>query len=300
MMDRADAAGLGIAAALHVALLAALILLVPTDPIQLPRAPTMEISYEEEVGLVSAGETTEARAPGSAPEEGPPEEAAPVEALPEPLPAPVPPQPPAQPQPQAQAQPTPQAQPRPAPRAPAPQARPQPQQRTATPPRPQAPQQRTATPPRQQPQRQSGNGNRQTSRGPLTAADLKLPPAETDGRSNRPAGAVMNSQAQANIASLIQQQVRPCANRQRSPGPGAERIRVTIRLRINRDGSLAAPPTVVGRTGVDDDNSRYAERVDDLAINTFTACSPLRGLPDELYDVPNGWRDFRLRYNLLR
>jgi hypothetical protein len=133
--------------------------------------------------------------------------------------------------------------------------------------------------------------------GPDFLKGIGNDPASTSQRSS---GAVMTSQAQADIGSLIQRQVLPCANRQRSPGPGAERIRVTIRLRINRNGSLAAPPTVIGRTGVDDDNRRYAERVDDLAINTFTSCSPLRGLPDELYDVPNGWRDFRLRYNLPR
>jgi hypothetical protein len=110
----------------------------------------------------------------------------------------------------------------------------------------------------------------------------------------------MSAPALADIGSMIRRQVQPCASRQRSPGPGAEQIRVTIRLRLNRDGSLAAPPSVSGRTGVTEANSRYAERVDDLAINTFAACSPLRGLPAELYDVPNGWRVFSLRYNLPR
>ena len=55
---------------------------------------------------------------------------------------------------------------------------------------------------------------------------------------------------------------------------------------------------MTGRTGVDDQNSRYLERVEDLAIATFTGCSPLRGLPAELYDVKNGWSNFSLRYSL--
>ena len=83
-----------------------------------------------------------------------------------------------------------------------------------------------------------------------------------------------------------------------NPGPGAERIRVTIRLKINRDGTLASRPVIAGHDGVDDDNRRYLHQVDDRAIATFMGCQPLRGLPAELYDVPNGWSDFSLRYKL--
>ena len=81
-------------------------------------------------------------------------------------------------------------------------------------------------------------------------------------------------------------------------GPGAERIRVTINLKLNRDGTLKSRPTISGHAGVDDDNRRYVDRVDDLAIATFVGCSPLRGLPDDLYDVQNGWSNFSLRYKL--
>ncbi len=51
-------------------------------------------------------------------------------------------------------------------------------------------------------------------------------------------------------------------------------------------------------SGVDGENERYVDRVDDLAIATFKGCSPLRGLPAELYDVPGGWSNFTLRYKL--
>jgi hypothetical protein len=108
----------------------------------------------------------------------------------------------------------------------------------------------------------------------------------------------MSAQAAADIGSAIQRQVQPCANRQVNPGPGADQIRVVVNLRINRDGSLAGPPRIVGHTGVDDSNQRYVTRVDDAVRAIFAACSPLRGLPDELYDVPNGWKSFTLRYRL--
>ena len=122
-------------------------------------------------------------------------------------------------------------------------------------------------------------------------------PARTPPSAAAP-GAVMNAKAAADIGSAILRQVQPCADRQVIPGPGAERIRVSINLKLNRDGSLAAPPRIVNHDGIDTDNRRYLDRVDDLAIATFTGCSPLRGLPPALYDVPNGWRSFTLRFNL--
>jgi hypothetical protein len=100
------------------------------------------------------------------------------------------------------------------------------------------------------------------------------------------------------IRRKIAEQVQPCANRQVKPGPGAERILVAVRLKINRDGTLAGRPAIGEVTGVDDENARYVQRVKDSAIATYMGCQPLRGLPPELYDVPNGWSDFTLRYKL--
>jgi hypothetical protein len=113
-----------------------------------------------------------------------------------------------------------------------------------------------------------------------------------------PQAAVMSQQAAADIGSAIRRQVQPCADRQVKPGPGADRIIVTIRLRMDRDGSLIGNPQVIGHSGIDAENGRYQDRVDDNAIATFKGCSPLRGLPAELYDVPNGWSVFSLRYKL--
>lgn len=119
-----------------------------------------------------------------------------------------------------------------------------------------------------------------------------------NSKSTTPQGATMSAAAMMDIGQKIKQQVQPCANRQTNPGPGAERIRVTIRLRINRDGTLAARPTIEGHDGIDGDNARYQRQVDDRAIATFMGCQPLRGLPADLYDVPNGWSNFLLRYKL--
>lgn len=118
-----------------------------------------------------------------------------------------------------------------------------------------------------------------------------------EGTSEKPP-ARMTGEAAANIRSAIQRQIQPCADRQVSPGPGAERILAKVRLRINRDGSLARPPEIIDHSGVDDTNRLYVRRVDDAVKAIFAGCAPLRGLPDELYDVPGGWSVFVTNYRL--
>ncbi|WCM26066.1 hypothetical protein NDN01_18915 [Sphingomonas sp. QA11] len=101
------------------------------------------------------------------------------------------------------------------------------------------------------------------------------------------------------MAASIRRQFSPCFDRIAKPGPGAERIVLTVRLRYNRDGSLAAAPEMVGGpAGVDDSNRRYVGAVVDGANTAFRDCSPLRGMPPELYDGQNGWNHFSLRYKL--
>jgi hypothetical protein len=121
---------------------------------------------------------------------------------------------------------------------------------------------------------------------------------DPESRSEAPPAAAMSARAMADIGSAIARQVQPCADRQVYPGPGAERIVTPIILRLNRDGSLAGRPRVGQQRGLDDENSRYAQRVADLAVNAFVSCAPLRGLPQDLYDVPRGWSNFTLNYRL--
>jgi outer membrane biosynthesis protein TonB len=110
--------------------------------------------------------------------------------------------------------------------------------------------------------------------------------------------ATMTGEARANIGSAIARQVKPCADRQVIPADEATSIRVTVQLRLKRDGSLAGPIRIAGHEGVTEANKRYVARVDDAVEAIFAQCSPLRGLPQELYDVPGGWSVFTLRYRL--
>jgi hypothetical protein len=122
--------------------------------------------------------------------------------------------------------------------------------------------------------------------------------ASAMAQSTSPAAVPPSAQAAAAMASQIARQIQPCANRQIKPGPGAERIRVTVHIRLNRDGSLIGEPEVTAFDGVDADNGGYLDRIKGNAIATFKECAPIRGLPPELYDVPHGWRDLKMRYKL--
>jgi hypothetical protein len=261
-MDRASATGFGISFVGHVALLAILSLALvhaTNNPIT---PPAMEVSFVDEVGLTSASPqpSSQPAAQARAPEIGPVEDAAPAPAPP--LPAPPLPR-------EAAVAPSPVPAPRPPIRA---QPRPAPPAATAG----------------------TGRTTRRPGLGDLDPRAFGRDPAS---RSNNPPAAAMSAQARADIGQAIARQVQPCADRQAVPY-GAGQIVTQINLRLNRDGSLAARPQIIRQLNADGDNARYAQRAADIAIAAFSQCSPLRGLPQELYDVPRGWSNFTLNYRL--
>lgn len=282
---------IGVSLLAHIVLFTILSLLPPSPPPP-PVAP-MDVTIADDVGLkAGAPNTTVDPAESKAPDIGNPEDSAPpAPAEDKAEPAPPKPQPEAAPPPK----PAPVAKPepkKPAPPAPKPAPKAQPKPAVAAPAKPAV---------------KPGKGTGSTANAVKPKArGLNFGSDYFKGATNKPSpatgtapkSATMSQQAAMDIGQKIKQQVQPCANRQVNPGPGAERIRVTIRLKINRDGTLASRPVIVGHDGVDDDNRRYQRQVDDRAIATFMGCQPLRGLPPELYDVPNGWSDFSLRYKL--
>ena len=282
---------IGLSLLAHLVLFTILSLLPPSPPPP-PVAP-MDVTIADDVGLkAGAPNTTIDPAESKAPDIGNPEDSAPpAPAEDKAEPAPPKPQPEAAPPPK----PAPVAKPepkKPAPPAPKPAPKAQPKPAVAAPAKPEVkPGKGTGS---------TANAIKPKARGLNFGSDYfkgaSTKPSPATGTA--PKSATMSQQAAMDIGQKIKQQVQPCANRQVNPGPGAERIRVTIRLKINRDGTLASKPMIVGHDGVDDDNRRYQRQVDDRAIATFMGCQPLRGLPPELYDVPNGWSDFSLRYKL--
>lgn len=262
-MERAEATGLGVAVVGHVALFAALSLALFRAPSLIPPSDAIEVSFAEDVALQSASPAPAAEppAPATAPDLGAIEEAP---SAPSPSPAP-----------------------------------PQPIPRRATPaPERASPVAQTDPRDRRRPENarnRPGHESRAPRLGDLNLDNIGRDPSPNRSR-NPPAQ--MTGQAAANIAQAILRQIQPCADRQIDPGPGANQIVTAINLRLNRDGSMAARPRVVRQTGINDENRRYADRVADLAIASFTGCAPLRGLPAELYDVPRGWSNFTMNYRL--
>lgn len=300
-MDRAEATGFGIATAGHVALFVALSLSLAVARLPPPVTPPIEVSFVKDVGPVNSAPqpSPTSPAPSAAPEAGPPEEAAPVPpppapAPPAPAPAPSPPPPRAVAPPQPKPAPKPQLATKPAP--PQPAAKPAPAAAKPAPPA------ATPAPAKPAPRRTaSGAGTAATTHGSRLSADILkgIGSDPTPSQSQQAQASVMSAEALAGITAAIKRQIQPCANRQVNPGPGANQIRVTLNLRLNHDGSLARTPTVVRTSGVDGENGRYEDRVKDLAVAAYVGCSPLRGLPDELYQTPKGgWANINMTYNL--
>ena len=147
-----------------------------------------------------------------------------------------------------------------------------------------------------------GNGGDAASkaprpRGSLLGDDFRKSLAATAdrGTATAPRAAAVSASAVAGLGDAIARQVQPCANRIPNPGPGANQIRSKLRIRMNADGTLAARPTMMGQTGVDDENRRYAQRVGELATSAIIQCAPYK-LPAELYE--GGWKDIIVNYRL--
>ncbi len=285
-LDRGEVTGTGIALLLHVGLIVALTMNLARVPTPAEPPPVaIEIVDSDEVALRAAASTpvTAPPPPSQAPEIG---EAPAVEPLPAPpvvtpTPAPTPPQPLARAAPAPTPRPAPPAPP--APRA-QPQPRPSPAPRAAAPAR-QAPAQRPAP-------RVSRLGD-DFLKGIPDAPSAPRPAAAAPQQA-----ATFSAAAKASVDGAIKRQIQPCADRQPAIGAGAERIRVTLNLRLDRDGRLSRPPSIVRTSGVDEDNARFEDLVTDQAIRVFRECAPLR-LPADLYSTPQGgWGNINLVYRV--
>ncbi len=267
-MERAEATGFGVAIVGHVALLAALTygLTQIGSPPAIPAA--MEVSFVDEVGLVSAAPAPAPAPPalGTAPDAGPIEEAAPAPA-PEPEPLP----------------------PRPAPSAP-----PRPAQATVARERA-APPLRPAARPTARPTEQRGSGSGQRTSRSVTDPDfLAGIGSDPAARSNRPP-ATVTGEARASINAAIRRALVPC-ERQPLPAPEAGAIKVDVRVTLNPNGSLASAEVARVLNG-NPALGIYERRMQDLALAIVRRCTPIRGLPAELYDVPRGWRQFTYQFD---
>lgn len=275
MMQRTDQKGLGLAIVAHLLLFAALTISIAkrVPPVQPPQE-AMDVQLVDAVGLRSAAPNPATEAPQEmqAPDQAPPKEAPP------PAPSPTPPQPkPVQQKPQ----PTP-----PSP-TPALKPKPQPPQKALTDilkdVRATAKSEQAGSDARAKADRASAEKVGTLLKGVLGASAGK---GET-------ARATITGAAMNGLAAAIKRQVQPCYELAGLSGTPAMQIVTTLRLRYNKDGSVAGNPQVVEQTGISPANRAYAQQIADVARRAVLRCAPVH-LPAELYE--GGWDDLNFRF----
>lgn len=259
-MRREEMAGLALAVAAHVALVAWLAL-KPPMPAPLPVPERMTVTLSDDVAERSTSPEPRAEAAPAI---------APVLAE---VPAPAP-----QPIPQPQIQP-----PRPALQQPPPkpQPAPKPQPVTKAPAKP-APQ---PSPQLSKPQAKpaGGGGSRIGSDflkgiagGQTPGVKAETPPTQSIGPAVRSA-----------LAGAIARQLKP---KWVAPqGADADQLVTVLDWDLNQDGSLAGPPRLVTQLGVNESNKAQAKRHAEMAIRAVQLAAPFE-LPSELYPA---WRHIR-------
>lgn len=314
-MRKEERIGLAVAVGLHAAVLAAILFIHPRGDVMKP-PERIEVTISDEVGLTSTAPDPGEAAPDKGPELGEPApEAAPV-AEPEPAPVPEPeprpapepaPRPVEKPEPRPQPKPT--ARPKPAPAKPQPKpqppkpkpapAKPKPAPKPAekTPPRKSSaidaivrkPSPKPATPGRSSSSSAASSSNASTpSRKPGSstfddAFGKGTPGASAPKQTGTPAAQIGASQRSA-LGAAINRQIKP---RWQAPqGADVELLVTRVRFRLNRDGSLAGAPEVLGTTGQTASNQAQVERHREQAVRAVRLAAPF-DLPDDLYE---GWK----------
>lgn len=272
-LSREEAAGLVLAVAAHVALVAWLAL-NPPHPAPLPVPERMTVTFSDEVAEKSTSPDPSAQAaPAIAPVIA--ENPVPVPA-PQPEPRPQPQIQPVPPQPRAQPQPTPRPVARVAP-SPRPQPLPQPRAAPAKPaPQPAKP----ATKPG------GGGGSRIGSDFLKGIPGGQNPAARSSGQAAQEIGPAVKSA----LSGAIARQLKP---KWVAPqGADADQLVTVLAWDLNPDGSLAGSPRIVSQAGITDANRTQAQRHAEQAIRAVRLAAPF-DLPDDLYPAWKHVASFR-------
>jgi len=286
--------GLAVAAALHVALVAVLVLRPASVPVVMP-PERIEVSIADEVGLTSASPNPfEQAAADVAPELGEaqpePAPAAPQPVVPEP-PRPFTPPPPRAdpvppPKPKAAAKVAPKPAAKPAPKvAPKPDARKSPidaivKKSSSSTSKGTAKSASTATKPAAKPATSKAGGSKV---GDDFLDGVKG--ATASKGKGRPASSFSTTE-RASFAQSILRQVKPVWQGRVPEGVGTEKLVTTLSIELNPDGTLARKPSVVSQSGIDDSNRAQADRHAEEAIRAVQLAAPF-DLPADQYE---GWK----------
>lgn len=310
-MRKEERIGLVVAVLLHVAVLG-LILFSPRSNDVVKPPERIEVTISDEVGMTSTAPDPGEASPDKSPEQGepapeaapPPPEPAPM-AEPEPAPAPPPaprtvekprpepkpePKPVPKPKPKPVEKPQPKPQPKPAPPKPKP-APPKPAPRPAQTPRKSNAIDAIVNKPSPRPattsQSSSSKANTPPKKAGTSAFDdafkAGTPGASAPKQTGTPAAAI-GASARSALGAAINRQLKP--HWQAPQGADVELLVTRVRFRLNRDGSLAGSPEVIGTSGVNASNQAQVARHQEQAVRAVRLAAPF-DLPDDLYE---GWK----------
>ncbi|HEX8468892.1 MAG TPA: cell envelope biogenesis protein TolA [Allosphingosinicella sp.] len=280
MIDRAEAAGLGVATIGHVALLVALSLGFAATRLPAPKSDPIEVSFVDEVGFESTSPTPAAEAPAPllAPEEGPPAPA---------MPAPPEVQPVPRPEPLAR---TPAPAPVPAPR---PVARPAPPKAGPAPPKPAPSKPAPAAKPAPAKPAQASKPATTRPTGRLSGLLNGVSDRASNSRSTTPPAAAAGPAVEASLVAEVRRQLKPHWQRAVPSGADAEALRTELSLTLGRDGKVTGID-VVRTTGITASNRPQVALHQERARRAVTLASPFN-LPDKYYDA---WRQLNVTLDL--
>lgn len=299
-LRKGEGLGLAVALALHAGLLALIVLRPSTSEVIKP-PQRIEVSISDEVGETSMSPDPFSKAaPDQAPTMGDPAPAQEAGSFAEPVPAPAPEPQPA-PQPAPRPEPAPAPKPRPAPAKPAP--------KPAAKPAPAKPAPKPSAAPRKEPAKKTESrkssaiddilAKPSTSKGasskaitaPKKAGGSKIGSNFLDGvsgasdesGSGSPASA-MGPRAVSALNASISRQLKP--HWQAPQGADAELLVTRVRFRLNKNGSLAGEPQVLGTSGRTASNAAQVERHQEQAVRAVKLAAPF-SLPEDMYE---GWK----------
>jgi outer membrane biosynthesis protein TonB len=272
-MDRAEAAGLGVATAGHAALLVALSLGFAATRVAVPKSDPIEVSFVDEVGLesTSPAPAAETPAPLLAPDEGPPAPAMPAPPEVQPVPRPEPLTRAPAPVPQPAARPVPPraspAVPKPSPAKPPPAAKPAPSKPA---------------------QAAKPAGTRPTGR--LSGLLNGVSDRASDSRSAKPAAAAAGPAVQASLGAEVRRQLKP--HWKAPTGADSEQLRTEVVISLAQDGRVT-DIRIAGTSGQTASNRPQVPLHREQAERAVRLASPFR-LPAQYYDA---WKQLRVTFD---
>ncbi len=308
-MDRAEATGLGVATAGHLAILAALTFGIATTRMPVPKSDPIEVSFVEETGLLTTAPTPSAAepAPLQAPEEGPPEPVMPVPPQVQPVPQPQPavqapapapaPAPTPRPVPKAvQPKPSPAppkpvpkaAQPKPVPPNPAPKAARSEPSPAPSRPAPKAAQPKASPAPASPKAVSKPAVSRPTGRlsGLLTGVSDR----NSDNRSEASPAAAAGPAVQASLGAEVRRQLKP--HWKAPTGADSEQLRTEVVISLAQDGRVT-DIRIAGTSGQTASNRPQVPLHREQAERAVRLAAPFR-LPAQHYD---SWKSLRVTFD---